>query len=60
MTRALVMVATLHYRWLSFGNYLYARIVNITYGQPEVVGGITSLEGESPLTIDPSARPRTG
>ena len=60
ITRALVMVATLHYLWLSFGNFLYARIVNNTYGQPEVFGSITSLEDGSALTIGPSARPRTG
>ena len=60
MTHALVMVATLHYLWLSFGNFLYARIVNNTYGQPEVFGSITSLEDGSALTIGPSARPRIG
>ena len=32
MTRALVMVAILHYLWLSFGNSLYARMVKNTYG----------------------------
>ena len=60
MTRALVMVAILHYLWLSFGNSLYARMVKNTYGQPEVFRGITSLEDGSALTIGPTARPRTG
>ena len=60
MTRALVVVATLHYLWLSFGNFLYARIVKNTYGQPKVFGVITSLEDGSVLTIGPSSRPQTG
>ena len=60
MTHDLVMVAILHYLWLSFGNSLYARMVKNTYGQPEVFRGITSLEDGSALTIGPTARPRTG
>ena len=60
MARGLVMVAMLHYLWLSFGNSLYARMVKNTYGQPKVFGGITSLEDGSALTIGPTARPRTG
>ena len=41
MTRALVMVAILHYYlWLSLGNSLYAGMVkNTFYGQPEIFGG---------------------
>ena len=31
-----------------------------TFGQPEILGGITSTEDESALTIDPTARSRTG
>ena len=57
MTRALVMVAILHYLWRSFGNSLYAGLVNNTCGQPEVFGGITSTEDESALTIGPTAWP---
>ena len=57
MTRALVMVAILHYLWLSFGSSPYARMVKNTYGHPEVFGGITSTEDGSALTIGPTARP---
>ena len=60
MARGLVMVAMLHYLWLSFGNSLYARMVKNTYGQPEVFGGITSTKDEPALTIGPTARPWTG
>ena len=60
MTRALVMVAILHYLWLLFGNSRYARMVKNTYGQPEVCGGITSTEDGSALTIGPTAKPWTG
>ena len=35
-------------------------MVSNTYGQPEVVGGITSTEEVSALTIGPTATPRTG
>ena len=59
MTRALVMVAILHYLWLSFGNSLYARVAKKTYGQPEVFGGITNTEDGSAITIGPTERPRT-
>ena len=60
VTRALVMVAASHYLRLSFNNSIYARMVKNTYGQPEVVGSITSTEDVSALTIGPTARPRTG
>lgn len=50
MTRALVVVAMLHYLWLSFGNSLYAVVVTNTSVQPEVFGGITSTEDGSALT----------
>ena len=59
MTRALVMVAILHYLWLSFGNSFYIRMAKNTHGQPEVFGGVTSTEYGSVLTIGPTARPRT-
>ena len=60
MTRALVMVAILHYLRLSFGNSLYARMVENTYGPPEVIGGIIRTEDGSPFTMGPTARPWTG
>ena len=55
ITRALVMVAILHYLWLSFGNSLYARMAKNTHGQPEVFGGVTSKDDGSALTIGPTA-----
>ena len=57
---ALVMVAILHYLWLTFGNSPHTRMVKNTYRQPKVFGGITSTEDGSTLTIDLTARPRTG
>ena len=54
-----VMVAILHYVWLSFGNSIYARIIKNTYEQPEVFGGITSTEDGSALTIGPTTKPPT-
>ena len=53
MSRALVMVAILHYLWLSFASSLYAQLVKNTYGQP-------GMEDGSALTIGPPARPWTG
>ena len=38
ITRALVMVAILHYLWLSFGNSFHARMVNNTYDNPKSLG----------------------
>ena len=35
-------------------------MVENTYGQPDIVGGITSTEDVSALTIGPTARSRTG
>ena len=55
MTRALVMVAILHYLWLSFGNSLYARMVKNTYGQPDVFGGITRTESVPPRSREQAA-----
>ena len=59
MTRALVMVAILHYLWLSFGNSLYVRVIKNTYEQPEILGGITDTEDGSVFTLVPTARSRT-
>ena len=44
MICALVIMSILHYMWLSFGNSLYSRVITNTYGQPEILGGITSTE----------------
>ena len=38
IARALVVVAILHYLWLSFGNSFHARMVNNTYDNPKSLG----------------------
>ena len=63
MTRALLMVAILHYQRLWFGNSIFARMVKTPMTarkKAEVFGGIISTEDGSALTIGPTARPRTG
>ena len=58
MTHALVTVAIRHSLWLSFGNSLYARVIKNTYGQPEILGGITSTVDGSTLVVSPTAGSR--
>ena len=44
-TRALAMVAVIHYLWLSFGSSLHARVVSeIT---PDIFRGVTRVEDGS-------------
>ena len=50
----------LHYLWLSFDNSLHAQVITNTHGQPEILGGITSMKDGSALTAGPTARSRTG
>lgn len=60
MTRAHVAVAILNSLWLSFGNSLYARVIKNTYGQPEILGGITITKDGLVLTAGPTAGMWTG
>lgn len=53
------MVAILHCLWLSSDDFFYVTMVINTYGQPDVVGGVTSTDDRSALTTGPTPRPRT-
>lgn len=50
MTRALVVMAMLHYIWRSYGNSFHAAMVTNTNLQPDFLGGITSTENGSAKT----------